>query len=249
MSFELVLILLVLAAFCAGYMDAIAGGGGMITIPALLIAGVDPLTAIGTNKVQGLFGTTSSSIAFVRGGHVPLRPLLPTMGIAFLGAVAGALLAQVIPTGWLAAALPYLLIAVAIYFALKPAASDIDSARRIPAAAFALGFVPVIGAYDGLFGPGAGSFYMIALVGLCGYGLLKATAHTKLLNLSSNLGGFAVFALTGSIHWTFGLYMGLAAFAGAQVGARSAMAFGARLIKPLLVTVSIALAIRLLWTS
>ena len=142
MSPELVFALLIGAAFLAGYVDAIAGGGGMIAIPALLLAGLDPLAAIGTNKAQALFGTASASLAYARKGHVDVKLLLPAMGIAAGGAVVGGLAAQVIPTEILARLLPFLLIAVAIYFALKPGISDIDGARRLSPALFALVLVP-----------------------------------------------------------------------------------------------------------
>ena len=123
---------------------------------------------------------------------------------------------------------------------------DIDRARRLSPFLFGLIIVPLIGFYDGVFGPGAGSFFMLAFVALAGYGLLKATAHTKLLNFASNLGGFAVFALVGVISWKIGLMMGLAQFAGAQVGSRLAMKNGARIIKPLLVITCVALAAKLI---
>ncbi len=241
-------LLLVLAAFGAGLIDAIAGGGGMITVPALLLGGLDPLSALGTNKLQSLFGSASATITYARKGHVKLGPLLPAAGLSFAGACLGALLAAALPLDLLERLLPFLLIAIALYFAFKPGLSDIDRERRISPRAFALFLVPLIGAYDGLFGPGTGSFFMLAFVSLAGYGVLKATAHTKLLNFASNLGGFAVFALVGSIHWKLGLAMGVAQFLGARVGAAVAMRFGAGLIRPLLVLVCIALAVRFLWS-
>ena len=248
MSPETIFLLLVGAAFLAGFVDAIAGGGGMITVPALLIGGLDPLTALGTNKLQSLFGSGSATISYARKGHVHLRSLLPAAALSFAGAVAGALLAANLPLEFLRTLLPFLLIAIAVYFAVKPGLSDIDRERRISPRSFALFVVPLVGAYDGLFGPGTGSFFMLAFVGLAGYGVLKATAHTKLLNFASNFGGFAVFAAVGSIHWKLGLAMGVAQFLGARLGAASAMRFGARLIRPLLVTVCIALAVKLLWS-
>lgn len=248
MSPDLVFALLVGAAFLAGFLDAIAGGGGMITLPALLIGGVDPLAALGTNKLQSLFGSASATISYARRGHADPRRLLPAAALSFAGACGGALLATVLPIEVLERLLPFLLLGIAAYFALKPGLADVDRERRISPAAFALVLVPLVGFYDGVFGPGTGSFFMLAFVGLAGYGVLKATAHTKFLNFASNLGGFAVFALAGSIHWKLGLAMGAAQFVGAQLGARSAMRFGARLIRPLLVTVCVALALRLLWT-
>ncbi|MAU95636.1 MAG: hypothetical protein CMP81_07090 [Fulvimarina sp.] len=242
-----IILFLVAAAFVAGYVDAVAGGGGLITIPALLLAGVDPLTALGTNKVQSLFGSASATIAYAAKGHMNLREQAPVAVLSFAGACLGALGAGVLPTEILQTGLPFLLIAVALFFAFKPGLSDVDAERRISPAVFAFTLVPLIGAYDGLFGPGTGSFFMLAFVSLAGYGVLKATAHTKLLNFASNLGGFAVFALAGAVIWKVGLIMGVAQFVGARLGAMTAMRFGATFIRPLLVIVCLALAIRLLW--
>lgn len=246
MTLDIVLFL-VAAAFVAGYVDAVAGGGGLITIPALLLAGIDPLTALGTNKVQSLFGSGSATIAYAAKGHMNLKEQAPVAVLSFLGAALGALAARILPTAILENGLPFLLIAVALFFAFKPGLSDTDAERRISPAVFAVTLVPLIGAYDGLFGPGTGSFFMLAFVALAGYGVLKATAHTKLLNFASNLGGFAVFALAGSVIWKIGLAMGVAQFIGARLGAMTAMRFGAKFIRPLLVVVCLALAIKLLW--
>ena len=143
--------------------------------------------------------------------------------------------------------LVYLIIGVALFFALKPGLNDLDRAARLAPGLFALTAVPAIGFYDGLIGPGAGSFYMIAFVTLAGFGVLRATANTKLLNFSSNLGGLIAFALTGHPLWVAGLAMGAGQMAGAWLGARMAVRVGARVIKPLLVVTSTALALRLLW--
>mgnify|MGYP001164705680 CR=1 FL=1 len=241
-----ILALLALAAFLAGFIDSIAGGGGLVTVPALLLAGFAPVEALGTNKLQGLFGAASATIAYAGKGHVDLRRQLPSAVLAGIGGVAGALLATVLPGDALRILMPFLLVAIALYFALKPNMGDVDRAERLRPALFAMTIVPAVGFYDGVFGPGAGSFYMLAFVALAGYGVLKATAHTKLLNFASNLGGFAAFALVGAVAWKAGLVMGAAQFAGARVGAHLAMRKGARLIKPLLVVTCIALAVRLL---
>lgn len=239
-------LLLGLAAFAAGFIDSIAGGGGLITVPALLLAGFSPVESLATNKLQGLFGSGSATIAYASKGHVDLKKQLPSAALAFLGAIAGALLATLLPGAWLNLVLPPLLIAIALYFALKPNMDDVDRAERMGPFLFGLMIVPAIGFYDGIFGPGAGSFFMLAFVALAGYGVLKATAHTKLLNFASNAGGFLAFAVVGVVSWKIGLMMGGAQFLGARVGAGLAMKSGAKLIKPLLVAVCVALAIRLL---
>ncbi|MCV0397946.1 MAG: TSUP family transporter [Rhizobiaceae bacterium] len=238
--------ILVVAAFVAGFIDSIAGGGGLITVPALLLAGMSPAEALGTNKLQGLFGTGSATLSYAAKGHVDLRTQLPAASLAFGGAVAGALLAVYVPGDVLRVLLPVMLVAIALYFALRRGLDDTDRARRVAPALFTATLVPLIGFYDGLFGPGTGSFFMLAFVALAGYGVLKATAHTKLLNFASNIGGFAAFAAVGVVSWKVGLAMGAAQFAGARLGSVVAMRNGARIIRPLLVLTCLALAVRLM---
>lgn len=239
-------LLLVAAAFAAGFVDSIAGGGSLIALPALLLAGFAPAEALGTNKLQAMFGSGSAAIAYAAKGHVDLRRQLPPAGLALAGGVVGAAVASLLPGDWLRLLLPFLLVAIALYFALKPDMDDIDRAERMPPFLFGVTVVPLIGFYDGVFGPGAGSFYMLAFVALAGFGLLKATAHTKLLNFASNIGGLAAFAMAGVVVWKIGLLMGVAQFLGARLGAGLAIRNGARIIRPMLVVVCIALAIRLL---
>ena len=238
---------LVAAAAAAGFVDAIAGGGGLITVPVLMLAGLSPEQALATNKVQGSFGAATAAFSYGRSGLVDLRRQVPTAALAFAAGGAGAALVTALPTDLLRVALPVLLIGIARFFALKPGLNDLDRTARLRPALFALTAVPLIGFYDGLIGPGAGAFYMLAFVTLGGFGILKATAHTKLLNFASNIGGLTVFALTGHPLWIAGLAMGAGQILGAALGSRLAMRVGARVIKPLLVVTSTALALRLLW--
>ncbi|MBE0554582.1 MAG: TSUP family transporter [Rhodobacteraceae bacterium] len=241
------LMLLALAAFVAGMVDAIAGGGGLITVPALLLAGADPVTALATNKLQGTFGAATAAVAYGRAGHVRLGEQAGMAAIAALGGAAGALVAHLVPADILRLIMPVVLIGIALFFALKPGLTDADRTRRMTPAVFAFTAVPLIAAYDGFFGPGTGSFYMLAFVMLAGFGVLKATAHTKLLNFASNLGSLVVFVVAGAVWWKVGLVMAAAQIAGAALGARLAMRVGARLIRPLLVITSGAMALRLIW--
>ena len=241
-----VLLLLFLAAILAGFIDSIAGGGGMITIPAMLLAGIPPLETLGTNKLQALFGSGSATLAYARAGQVSLGEQIPMAAASAAGAALGAILATVVPGDALKVALPFLLIAIALYFGFKPNIGDVDKHRRMSAFLFTVTVVPLIGFYDGVFGPGTGSFFMLTFVSLAGFGILKATAHTKLLNFGSNIGAFVVFIAYGVVYWKVGLVMGAGQFLGAQAGSRVAMRNGARIIKPLLVVTSIALAIRLI---
>ena len=247
-SAETILILLAIAAYGAGFIDSIAGGGGLITVPALILAGLPPVTALGTNKLQSLFGSGSATWAYASKGHVDLKSQAGSAILSAAGSALGAYAATLVSSEWLRAFLPVLMIAIALYFLFKPNISDEDRVQRMAPVLFAAAIVPAIGFYDGIFGPGTGSFFMLGFVTLAGYGLLKATAHTKLLNFASNIGAFIIFAMSGAIDWKIGIVMGAAQFAGARTGAHFAMKNGSRIIKPLLVTVCLALAAKLLFT-
>jgi uncharacterized membrane protein YfcA len=245
-SYEIVALLLC-AAFVAGFVDSIAGGGGLITLPVLMLAGASPLEALSTNKVQGAFGAATAAISYARSGLVDLRAQKGAALLAFGAAFLGAMLISAIPTEPLRLLLPVLLVGIALFFAFKKRLDDTDRQQRITPKVFVLTLVPLCGFYDGLVGPGAGAFYMIGFVTLAGYGVLKATAHTKLLNFASNIGGLVAFAAVGKPLWLVGIAMGLAQVAGARIGAKVAMRVGARVIKPLLVATSSILAARLIW--
>ncbi|PZO67069.1 MAG: hypothetical protein DI498_04810 [Paracoccus denitrificans] len=239
--------LLAAAGAAAGFIDAIAGGGGLITVPVLMLAGMPPDQALATNKVQGSFGAATAAVSYARSGLVNLRRQWLGALIAFVAGAAGAFLVGALPTQALRVILPVVLLGIAGFFAFRPGLDDVDRVQRLRPIVFSLTAIPLVAFYDGLIGPGAGAFYMLSFVMLAGYGILRATAHTKLLNFASNIGGLSAFALTGHPLWLVGLVMGVAQIAGAAVGSRLAMRVGARIIKPLLVITSTALALRLLW--
>ena len=241
------LLLLLAAGFFAGFVDAIAGGGGLITVPTLMLAGVPPVQALATNKIQGLFGSGTAAFTYAKSGLVNFREQRLPAVLAFAASVAGALLVSVLPVTWIRMVLPVLLIGVAVFFAVRKDPGDMDRTARLSPLAFTWTAVPLVAAYDGVLGPGAGSFYMIAFVAFGGFAILKATAHTKLLNFASNLGGLTGFILVAEPLWLLGLGMGVMQVFGARLGAGLAMAQGARLIRPLLVLTSIVLAMKLLW--
>ncbi|MBX9931844.1 MAG: TSUP family transporter [Methylobacterium sp.] len=233
-------------AVAAGCVDAIAGGGGLITVPSLLLAGLDPVAAIATNKLQGSAGAISSTIAFARRGHIHWPAAWKIALSAGLASIGGALCVSLLPRPVLDAAVPILLVGIALYFAFAKRMSSEDAAARLTPGIFALTVAPVVGFYDGVFGPGAGAFYMIGFVTLLGLGVVRATAHTKLANAASNLGSLALFAIGGHVVWVIGIAMAFGAFLGAQIGSALAIRLGARLIRPLLVTIACAMALRLL---
>jgi len=234
-------------ALIAGFVDAIAGGGGLLTVPALLLAGLDPVAAIATNKLQGTFGTASATLAFARRGLIDWRSAWAFAAVAGASSVVGALGVRLMPRPALEAVIPVLLVAIAIFFARSRRMRDEDARARASALAFGASVPVGVGLYDGVFGPGAGSFYMLAFVTLLGYGIVRATAHTKLLNFASNAGSLGLYAATGAVVWPIGLAMAGAALVGAQIGSLLAVRLGGRLIRPLLVAVSGALAARLLF--
>ncbi len=241
-----VLAALFAVAAVAGCVDAIAGGGGLLTLPSLLIAGLDPVAALATNKVQGLAGSSSATVHFARQGLIDWRLGRWIMLASGSAAVLGALSVSLLPKGFLDFAVPFILIAIAGYFAFARRMGDADRRARWPAPAFLASVVPLIGFYDGFFGPGTGSFFTAGFISLLGFGVIKATAHTKLANAASNVGAVVLFSLTGGANWGIGLTMAVGAFIGAQVGSRLAIRAGAKLIRPLLVVICCAMAIRLL---
>lgn len=239
------LALLAAVAFLAGTIDAMAGGGGLLTIPALMAAGVPPVAAIATNKLQSSIGTGSAFLAFRRAGYVdPIRFAIPAAG-AFAGSMIGATVVQFVSSAFLAAFVPVLLIAMGLYFLFAPAMSDADRRARLGPAGLTL-VVAAIGFYDGFFGPGTGSFLTLALVALGGLGLVRAIGNTKMLNLATNVAGLLAMIVGGHVLWLLGLTMAAANVAGNQIGARLAIRFGGRGVRLLLVLMSAALAIRLL---
>lgn len=244
-SLDVIATLFVVATL-AGALDAIAGGGGLVTLPALLLAGLSPVQALGTSKLQSTFGALSSTAAFAKRGMIDWKTAWPVAAGAGAAGLCGALCASLLSPQLLRAIVPVMLIGIALYFGFSRALKSEDVAPRVALVPFACFVAPLVGFYDGIFGPGAGAFYMIAIVTLLGYGVLKATAHTKLANAASNLGSLVLFILKGAVVWPIGLAMAVGAFLGAQIGSRLAVRFGPKLIRPLLVTISCAMAIKLL---
>lgn len=237
---------LVCAAFIAGVIDACAGGGGMITIPALLLAGIPPIEALGTNKLQSCFGSFSATLHFYQRGYIDLKQSLPFVIAAFCAAMLGSASVQMFESDFLSKLIPFLLIAFALYFLISPKVSE-DSHRALLGAVW-LGFIVFgIGFYDGFFGPGTGSFFIFALVILGGFNVLKALSCAKLLNLATNIASLIVFAFGGKILWTVGLCMAIGQFAGARLGSYIAISYGVRIIKPLVVIVSLCVSCHLIY--
>lgn len=242
-----VLALLFGAALVAGFIDAIAGGGGLITIPALLSAGLPPAMALGTNKLQACGGSFSASLYFVRKKAVDLKRIWLLILLTFIGAALGTTVVQMIDINFLRIALPFLVMIIGLYFLFSPTISDEDQKQRISYPLFAFTAALGIGFYDGLFGPATGSFLTLAFVLLLGFNLTKGVAHAKVLNFTSNFASLIFFLLGGAVIWKIGLIMLVGQFIGGTLGARMVVTKGKRIIRPLIVTMSCLMAIKMLW--
>jgi len=246
-SLELCALLLLVGA-AAGFIDAIAGGGGLLTLPVLLSTGLSPIQALATNKLQGSFGTLTASLNFIHKGELRLRGLLPAIFCTFIGSAVGTVAVQILETDLLSRLVPILLIAFSLYFLFSPRIGDKDAHRRMSDWLFALLIGFTVGFYDGFFGPGTGSFFAVAFVALLGYNLRRATANTKVLNFTSNIASLLFFIAGGHVVWVPGLSMAVGQIAGGWAGSHMVVRHGTRLIRPLLVIVSLAITLKLLLT-
>jgi uncharacterized membrane protein YfcA len=241
-------VLLVLAGFTAGWVDAVVGGGGLIQLPALLLVpGISPVQALATNKLAGIMGTSVSAATYYRRVQPDLGTAGPMALAALAGAGGGAALASLLPEDVFVPVILIALVAVAVYTVARPQvgrATDLRWAGRTHLlVALALG--AGIGFYDGLLGPGTGSFLVIALVGVLGYAFLEASAQAKIVNAATNLGALVVFTLQGAPLWRLGLLVGVANIAGAYLGARTAVARGSGFVRVVFLVVVAVLVVRL----
>ncbi|MDX1922705.1 MAG: TSUP family transporter [Alphaproteobacteria bacterium] len=234
-------------AVVAATVDAMAGGGGLLTVPGLMATGLDPVTALATNKFQGTFGALSSTYRFWRSGKLSLKKYLPSALFAFAGGLAGAATVMVANPDTLKSIIPFLLIAIACWVLFSPKLGDVEAHAKIPFTLYIGFFVPFIGFYDGFLGPGAGSFYALSGVALLGLKLDEATARAKLYNLMSNFAPLLFFLAQGKIFWLFASVMAVGNIIGGQIGARLVIHHGTGLIRPILVIMSFAMSIKLLW--
>jgi len=236
-------------AMLAGFIDSLAGGGGLLTVPALLAVGMSPAQALATNKLQACGGSFSSSIYFIRRKAVSLADQKLNILMTFIGSISGALLVQYIQSDILRQLLPLLIIGIGLYFLLMPKLGEEDRHRRLHGLPFALVAGGCVGFYDGFFGPGAGSFYTLAFVMLCGFNLAKSTAHAKVLNATSNFGGLLLFIIGGKVIWGTGFIMLAGQIIGARIGSRLVLTKGQTLIRPMIVVVSAVMSSKLLYDS
>ncbi len=238
---------LFLAGLLGGFVDSIAGGGGLISVPALLATGMTPVQALATNKAQAMFGSFTATLTYARQGHVNLRDMKWAIFFTFTGSASGTLLVQYLASDVLTQIIPFLLIGAALYFLFGPKIGEVDRHHYLEKFPFYMIFGLSLGFYDGFFGPGTGSLWALAFVSVLGFNMLKATAHTKVVNFTSNFSSFLFFAFAGYVLWVPALVMAAGQLLGARLGAKTAIKHGTRVIKPLLVSVSLVITAKLVY--
>jgi uncharacterized membrane protein YfcA len=238
------LLLLVTVAFAAGFVDAIAGGGGLLTLPALLAAGLPPHLALGTNKGQAVWGSGGALLNYARKGLVDRQTAPGRFVAGFVGSLGGAALVLVLAPQILRPLVLGLLVIVGFALAVRP---PLEPVAQVRPAWWPLAIALAVGAYDGFFGPGTGTFLIMGQVWLLGFALVRASAEAKVVNFASNLAALAVFAAKGSVDWHLALPMAVAQLAGGLAGSQVAVKGGDRLIRWVVLAVVAALVAKLGW--
>ena len=238
-------IILFFASTAAGCIDAIAGGGGLISVPTLLAVGIPPQLALGTSKAQSTVGTMMSTWRYARAGLINWKEVRPAMIITFIASIAGAWVLLHTSNRVLGLIIPWALMGVALYVYLNPKLGEEIKPARMSVAIFALLFGGLIGFYDGFFGPGTGAFWTLAIVGLLGHELTKATAYTKAVNLASNVGAASFLIWKGDVLWPAALIMICGQLIGNYVGADLVLHRGSAFIRKVFLVVVVALTLSL----
>ena len=238
------LIILFFVAIAAGFIDTLAGGGGLITMPALMISGVPPLAALGTNKLQGSVGTATSTYMMLKHKRIYLHDVKHLMLLAFIGSALGSITVQFINVNALSFIIPPVLLLIAIYFVVSPMPNENHSKPRLSNKKYLFGVVPTIGWYDGMFGPGTGSFFSLAGVSFCGHGLIKSTAIAKPLNFSTNVASLLIFMTAGQVVWVLGITMMFGQMIGAWLGSHSLLKINPIYLRVIVVLMCIGMLIK-----
>lgn len=241
--------LLFTTGLMAGFVDSIAGGGGLITLPMILSMGGDPQVALGTNKLQATFGSASAAWHYSKAGAVDLKDCWRGCLITFIGAIIGTLGVRQIGPNTLKVLIPLLLIAVAVYSLRNPRLGEVEAKPRMERRRFDLILGLMLGFYDGFFGPGTGTFWTMAFVIAMGFNLTRATGYTKAMNFSSNVCSVLVFAIAGQVNYLAGTVMGVGQLIGARFGSRMVMKRGTKFIRPVFITVVLTITVKLLYDA
>ena len=230
-------------------MDAIAGGGGLIALPALLSVGLPPQLALGTNKFQGSFGTLSAAANFIRKGKVKLSDNLAGMAYTFIGAITGSWAIQQIHADFIRHLVPFMLLVVFFYTLAAKDLGRVQAKARMKKNIFFLLFGFGLGFYDGFFGPGTGAFWTGALLIFMGMNMTSATGTTRIMNFVSNITALALFIAGGNVLYTAGLTMAAGQVIGATIGSGMAIKRGAPFIRPIFLTMVFFTIVRLIYVN
>ena len=246
------LLVLAVVAFVAGFIDAVAGGGGMLTVPALLSLGLPPHIALGTNKVAASFASSTAAFTYYRKGMFTPKFWKASFIATLMGASMGTLAVHAISTEWLEKVLPLIILMAALYTLLhRPKHGQLHEqlvvAELHPIKQWLQGMT--LGFYDGVAGPGTGAFWTVSSMLLYRLNILLASGVAKAMNFTSNITSLITFAILGHIDWLLGFTMGLCLMVGAYVGAHSAIRFGGAFIRPVFVTVVSILAVKLAYEA
>jgi len=241
--------LLFATGLTAGFVDTIAGGGGLLTLPMLLNLCPDPKLALGTNKLQSTFGSTSATFHFARAGALSLQECRRACLLALLGSLVGTLLVQQFDSHRLKQIVPLLLFAVAIFVWLRPQLGEQDIHPRISRGKFDFIIAFGIGCYDGFLGPGTGTFLALAFMLGLGFNLAKATANTKALNWASNVGSLIDFIILQKVWFAAGITMGAGQWLGARLGSHMVMTRGTKFIRPVFLTMVMLITLKMIYDT
>ena len=239
--------ILFITGLAAGFVDSIAGGGGLITLPVLLSLGLPPKVALGTNKLQACFGSGSASWHYTRGKVVHLADCARGFLFSLAGAAAGSCAVQQADPSLLRRVIPILLIAVSLVMLIRPELGATDVRPRMKRDLFDMTFGLGIGFYDGFFGPGTGTFWTMAFMLFLGFNMTRATGYTKVMNFASNLSSLVAFLIPGNVLLVEGMVMGAGQLLGARLGAGMVIERGPKFIRPIFIFVVIALTAKLLY--
>lgn len=246
LGFDIIIFLIVGSAF-AGFVDAISGGGGLISVPVLLMAGFSPAQAVSANKLQGAVGAIASVHYYSSKGVLEKDKLIVLLPPALIGGALGTFLLHWLGNEVMSKVIPVMLILSAVYFFFSKSIREEDVLPKIPISIFAATIIPLIALYDGFFGPGAGTFYLLGLVSLLGMNAVKGMAYSRTLNLASNLISLIIFIYLGKMAWLAGIMMAIGETIGVYLGSHFVYKKGAKLVKPLIVIVCILMSIKLIY--
>lgn len=248
LGIEIILFLLVGSAV-AGFIDAVCGGGGLISVPVLLTAGFSPAQAIAANKLQGAVGGLASTHYYAGKGLLDKKQLLIMLPPALVGGAAGTFSIALLGNEFMAKILPVMLILMALYFFFSKEITGSERSPKLSIGMFSFTIIPLISFYDGFFGPGAGTFYLLAVTSLLGMTVVRGMAYSRVLNLASNLISLLVFIYLGKMAWIAGIIMAIGETIGVYIGSHFVYKNGAKLVRPLVVVACTLMAIKFLYTN